>query len=214
MNILLIGPQGSGKGTQAEILVEKMDLTYIEMGGLLREAAKDNPTVDRIMNVEGKLVPDEITFGIVTEKINKVAPEKDNILFDGFPRSVSQYETLSNWFGEYGKKIDVAVLIDIPDAESVRRLSARRKCSKCGKIWNLVTSPKPPTDTSCDCGGELIQRADDTPEAIAKRLKVYHETTSELGDLLMEKGILMKVDGTGSIDEVTGEILEGLKKWA
>lgn len=213
MNILLIGPQGSGKGTQAEILAKKSGLFYVEIGGLLREAAKKNPVIDKLINVEGKLVPDDVAFSIVIDTIEKNAPGKDNILFDGFPRSVAQYEMLAKWLLEEGKKIDVAVLIDISDEESIRRLSARRKCSKCGKIWNLVTSPKPPTETTCECGGELTQRKDDTPEAIKNRLLTYHETTGRLVSLLEEKGLLLKVDGTKSIDDVTKDIVDGLAKW-
>ena len=212
MNILLIGPQGSGKGTQAEILLEKSGLVYIEMGGMLREAAKSNQVIDKMMS-EGKLIPDNISLSLVINKIEKEAPKKDNILFDGFPRSVAQYEMLSRWLLESGKKINLAILIDIPDEESVKRLSARRKCVKCGKIWNLVTTPKPASPDKCDCGGDLSQRKDDTPEAIKERLLNYHKTTDKLVNLLDEKGVLLKVDGTKSIDGVTKDIVKGLEKW-
>lgn len=213
MNILLMGPQGSGKGTQAEILLEKLGLSCVEMGGILREAAKKDAKLDKIVNVEGKLVPDEMALKLVIEKIKKISPQKDGILFDGFPRSVAQYEMLSSWLGNFEKKIDVAILIDIPDKESIRRLSARRKCAKCGKIWNLVTTPKPPSPDKCECGGELTQRKDDTPEAISNRLKAYHETTGALAKFLEEKGLLVKVDGTKSIEGVTYDILAGLENW-
>ncbi len=213
MNILLMGPQGSGKGTQAEILIKGSGLSYVEMGGLLRESARTNTVIDRLINVEGKLVPDEVALSLVIDKIEKEIPGKDNILFDGFPRSVVQYEMLSTWLKDFGKKIDVAILIDISDEESIRRLSARRKCGKCGKIWNLTTEPKPPTETTCDCGGELVQRKDDTPEAIKERLNIYHQTTGKLSDLLQEKNLLLKIDGTKPIDEVSKQIVEGLKNW-
>lgn len=212
MNILLIGPQGSGKGTQAEILLKTSGLTYVEMGGMLREAAKTNQIIDKMMS-EGKLIPDDVSLSLVIDKIGKEIPNKENILFDGFPRSVAQYEMLSKWLLEFGKKIDVAVLIDIPDEESIKRLSARRKCGECGRIWNLVTSPKPPTSDKCECGGDLIQRKDDTPDAIRVRLEAYHTTTDKLVNLLNEKGILLKVDGTKSIEEVTKDIVDGLEKW-
>lgn len=213
MNILLIGPQGSGKGTQAEKLVEKSGLFYIEMGGILREAAKTNPTIDRLINIEGKLVPDNVALSLVIEKIEKENLIKDNILFDGFPRSIAQFDMLSAWLLEYGKKINIAILIDIPDEESVKRLSARRKCGKCGKIWNLVTQPKPPSENKCDCGGDLTQRKDDTPEAIKERLGAYHLTTDKLVSLLEQKGILLKINGTKPIDDVTKDIVDGLNKW-
>lgn len=212
MNILLIGPQGSGKGTQAEILLKTSGLFYVEMGGMLREAAKTNQTIDKMMS-EGKLIPDNISLSLVINKIEKEIPAKDNILFDGFPRSVAQYEMLSKWLLEIGKKIDVAILINISNEESIKRLSARRKCSECGKIWNLVTMPKPPTSEKCECGGELIQRKDDTSDAIKARLEAYHTTTDALVNLLREKGSLLEIDGTKEITEVTKDIVEGLKKW-
>lgn len=212
MNILLIGPQGSGKGTQAKILIERSGLFYVESGEMLREASKTNATIEKIMS-EGKLMPDDITFSAVMDKIEKEIPNKDNILFDGFPRSVAQYEMLSTWLLGFGKKIDVAILINIPDEESIKRLSARRKCSSCGKIWNLVTVPKPPSPDKCECGGDLIQRKDDTPEAIKVRLEAYHSTTDKLVDLLKEKGILLEVDGTKQIDEVTKQIVDGLERF-
>lgn len=213
MNILLMGPQGSGKGTQAEILIKESGLSYIEMGGLLRESAKTNPTIDRLINIEGKLVPDDVALSLVIDKIEETVPTKNNILFDGFPRTIAQYEMVSTWLKGFGKKIDVAILIDISDKESIKRLSARRKCGKCGKIWNLATEPKPPTETNCDCGGELVQRRDDTPEAIKERLNIYHQTTGRLADLLHEKNLLLKVDGTKPISEVTKQITDGLKNW-
>lgn len=212
MNLLLMGPQGSGKGTQADILLKTSGLSYVEMGGILREAAKTNATIDRIMS-EGKLIPDDVALSLVIDKLDKELPEKDNVLFDGFPRSVAQYEMLSTWLLSFGKKIDVAILIDISDEEAIRRLSARRKCGSCGKIWNLVTVPQPPSADKCDCGGDLIQRKDDTPEAIRERLNAYHETTGKLADLMQEKGMLLKVDGTKPIEEVTKDIVSGLDKW-
>lgn len=213
MNILLIGPQGSGKGTQAEKLVEKSGLFYVEMGGILRDAAKTNPTIDRLINIEGKLVPDNVALSLVIDKIEKENPTKDGIIFDGFPRSVAQYEMLSSWLLESGKKINVAILIDIPDEESVKRLSARRKCGECGKIWNLVTQPKPPSENKCECGGDLVQRKDDTPEVIKERLNAYHSTTDKLVQLLEQKRILIKIDGTKSIEDVTGDIVGSLSNW-
>ena len=212
MNLLLIGPQGSGKGTQAEILLKTSGLYYVEMGGILREASKNNPTIEKFLT-EGKLVPDDVALTLVIDKIEKENPDKDNILFDGFPRSVAQYEMLSKWLLEKGKKIDVAVLINISDEESIKRLSARRKCGTCGKIWNLTTEPKPPTPEKCECGGELIQRSDDKPEAIKARLDAYHTTTDELVKLLSEKGDLLEIDGTKQISDVSTDIVEGLKKW-
>jgi len=212
MNILLLGPQGSGKGTQAKLLVKSFDLFYIESGEILREAAKTSPVIDRLINKEGKLVPDDVTFTLVMDKIEKGKPQKDGILFDGFPRSVSQYQMLSDWLKDSGKKIDLAVLIDISKEESIKRLSGRRVCASCGKIWNLVTSPKPPQPDKCDCGGNLIQRQDDMPEAIETRLKDYGKVTGPLVKMLDDQGILFKVGGEHPIDLIYKEISEAIKK--
>ncbi len=213
MNILLIGPQGSGKGTQAKFLSQKYGLFILEMGELLRDAAKSNPEINRLINVEGKLVPDELAFNIITKKIEESAPGKDGLLLDGFPRTVSQYEMLETWLTASGKKLDLAILIDVPDPVSIERLSARRECMKCGRIWNLVTSPRPPREDICQCGGSLFQRQDDIPEAIQKRLQIYHETTGKLVELFGKKGILLRVDGTKPIGGVTEEIYSGLDSW-
>lgn len=212
MNILLLGPQGSGKGTQAKFLITSFGFYYIESGSILREAAKTNQTIDRLINKEGKLLPDDITFSLVMEKIEKEKPEKDGILFDGFPRSIAQYQLLSDWLKGNGKKIDLAILIDINEEESIRRLSGRRVCARCGKIWNIVTSPKPPSNDRCDCAGDLIQREDDKPEAIKVRLKDYRDITEPLAEMLDDQGILYRVGGERPIDTIQAEIAEKIRK--
>lgn len=212
MNLLLLGPQGSGKGTQAKFLIANFGFYYVESGGMLREAAKSNPTIDRIVNKEGKLLPDDITFSLVMKKIEKEKPQRDGILFDGFPRSIAQYQFLSNWLKESGKKIDLAILIDISEEVSISRLSARRVCARCGKIWNLVTSPKPPSPDRCDCSGDLTQREDDKPKAIKVRLGDYHKITGPLTEMLDDQGILFKVDGERSIELIQAEIAKAIKE--
>jgi adenylate kinase len=213
MNILLIGPQGSGKGTQAKFLAQKYGLFYVEIGGLLRDAARANPEIDKLINVEGKLVPDDLAFDIVKNKIEVAAPGKDGILLDGFPRTINQYEMIDSWLKNFGKKIDLVILIDVPEDVSIERLSGRRQCTKCGKIWNLVTSPRPPTENTCECGGQLIQRKDDTPEAIRERLKVYQQTTGKLVELLQEKELLIKIDGKKPIEDVTKDVFTDIEDW-
>lgn len=212
MNILLIGPQGSGKGTQADLLVKDFNLYHLDSGELIREAAKKDKEINQIVNVRGELLPDEVSFRIVTQKLNKERPERDNILFDGYPRSVAQYLLLKDWLGQLAQKIDKAILINISDDEAVRRLSARRICKSCGRIWNLVEFPKPPSPTICICGGELYQRKDDTPVAISERLKIYKDITGPLTEMLDGEGKLFEVGGEHPIEDIYSEISQIIQK--
>lgn len=212
MNILLIGPQGSGKGTQADLLVKKFGFYYFEMGSFLRELAKTNPLISEYQNKKGKLVPDDVFFFAMKELLSEKIKEGNKLLLDGFPRSVRQYESLRNWFDELGINIDKAIFINIPEEITLKRLSARRTCKKCGKIWNLVTSPIPPTPEKCDCGGELFQREDDKPEKIMLRLQEYRKNTEPLLELFKKEGILAEVDGNRSIDEIATDIQQIVEK--
>jgi len=209
MNIILLGPQGSGKGTQAKFLSEKLGLFYIEAGAILREAAKENFQLDEMVNKKGELVPDELTLSILKTKLEKEKPDLTNLLFDGFPRSLTQYQLLKNWFSEKRAKIDKVILLEISEEETIRRLSARRICSKCGNVYNLITNPPP--HGKCVCGGELIQRKDDYPEAIKTRLSLYHQITSPLIDLLEKEGILVRVNGERPIEAISQDLLERLQ---
>jgi len=212
MNILLLGPQGSGKGTQAELVLRNFHFYYLEAGDLLREAAKTDSQIDEMINKKGELAPDEIIFSLVTGKLEKDKPDRDGILFDGYPRSVAQYQLLKDWLAQGGKKVDLAILIKIGHEESIRRLSARRICKKCEKIWNLITPPTPPTETTCDCGGELYQREDDKPEAIKERLLLYEKVTGPLLEMLEGEGKLIEVGGERPIDRIYEEIDRIIKK--
>ncbi len=211
MNILLIGPQGSGKGTQAKLLTKKLGFYYFEMGGFLRELAKSNPEISKIQNEKGKLVPDDMFFfamkGLLGEKIKS----SKGIILDGFPRNINQYKIIKNWFEGQGEKIDIAFLIDISEETTIKRLSARRSCQKCGKIWNLVTAPLPPSEDKCDCGGDLFQREDDKPDAIKKRLQEYNDVTIPLVQLLDKEGILVKVNGEKLIEEIQKDLIEKIE---
>jgi adenylate kinase len=210
MNIILLGPQGSGKGTQAKFLAEKLGLFYIEMGGILREAAKVNPQIDEMINKKGQLVPDGLTLSILKSKLEKEKLDLTNLLFDGFPRSVAQYQLLKEWFTQKGVKIDKAILLEISEEETIRRLSARRICPKCGNVYNLVTTPKP-INGKCACGGELIQRKDDFPEAIKTRLSLYNQVTFPLVEVMEKEGILVRVKGERPIEVISQYLLEKLQ---
>ena len=147
MNVVLLGPQGSGKGTQAKILVEEFGFYYFEMGSFLRDLAKTDPVIYEYQNKKGKLVPDDMFFFAMKELLKGKVNEKNNLLLDGFPRSINQYEALKNWLDEFDVKLNLVIFIDISEGETIRRLSNRRTCSVCGKIWNLATSPIPPEPT-------------------------------------------------------------------
>jgi adenylate kinase len=207
MNILLIGPQGSGKGTQAQLLVGEFGLYYVESGEILRAAAKSDPVIDRLINKEGKLLPDDITFRLVTDKLERERPQRDGILFDGFPRSVSQFELLDDWLSQMGKKINLTILIEISEEVSVKRLSARRIDPTNGKIYNLVTEPPPP---EVDINS-LVQREDDKPEAIKKRLELYKQVTGPLVERLDAAGTLKVVGGERPIEIIYEEISKAIK---
>ena len=206
MNVLILGPQGSGKGTQVKLLSEKLGLFSFESGNFLREKAKSDPRIDEIINKRGELLPDEETFSLVRDYLKEKVPTLDNFILDGYPRSLKQYQLLVDWLKEEGKKIDLAILLNISDKEAVRRLSARVVCEKCGTVYNLITNP-PPGDR-CKCGGNLTQRPDDRPEAIEKRLEAYHRVTAPIIELLKKEEILVEVDGERPIETISEELLK------
>ncbi len=210
MNLLILGPQGSGKGTQAQMVAEKLGLFYIEAGDMLRRLAIHNQLVDKIINKEGSLLPDEETFSYLKGEIEKNAPDLNNLVFDGFPRSIKQYELLKEWFHQKGLRLDLAIILDISEKETIKRLSARRTCEKCGKVYNLISNPPP--EGVCPCGGNLIQREDDRPDAIKVRLNIYQKTTAPLISQLEKEGILVRLNGERSIKTIFADILEVVKK--
>ena len=204
--ILMIGPQGSGKGTQAEKLAERLGIPAISMGRLLRQIAEqDTPLgkqVDETINA-GKMLPDDLTDQVVRERLNQDDAQNGYVL-DGFPRRLNQLDLFL--------KIDQpthAILINLDDDTAVERISGRRTCFDCGKVYHIEYNP--PSKGKCVCGGQPEQREDDTPEAIRERLKVYHEQTEPMVDRYREMGVLVEVDGSGTIEEVAGEIANKLE---
>lgn len=207
MNLLILGPQGSGKGTQARLLADSLGLFYLESGNVLREAAKSDPRIDEIINKKGELVPDIETFKIISKYLQEKIPNRENFILDGYPRSVSQYELLKGWLGEKGKKLTWGIYLTLSEGESMTRITARRTCEKCGRVYNLITNPPPAPDT-CECGGRLITRQDDTPDIVKRRLEEYKRTTEPLISQLKKDGILLTINGEQPIEVILKEIIQ------
>jgi adenylate kinase len=208
LNLVLLGPPGSGKGTQGERLQEDFRLPYYATGDILRAAVRDGSEVGakaREYMDRGDLVPDEVMVGLIAER---VAGEEaaDGFILDGFPRTIAQAEALDAKLEELGRKLTAAILIDVPDEEVVRRLSGRRVCVKGGHIFHMEFDP-PKNEGVCDiCGARLEIRDDDKPEVVRHRLGTYHEKTEPLVAYYEERGILRRVDGLPPPDEVSDRI--------
>jgi len=211
MNILIFGPQASGKGTQAHILAEKLGLFYLSTGDLFRKLSEKDSEVKKIVE-KGALPSDELAFSLLKRFIKNEHNSYQNIIFDGFPRNVNQYLMLKKWLCENNSKIDYAILLDISDKEAVRRMSARRVCSNCRKIFNLITNPPKDPEVCDKCGGKLVQRKDDKLEAIERRLSLYRNVTKPLVAVFKKEGILKKVNGEQSIEDISRELLSFLEK--
>ena len=208
LNLILLGPPGSGKGTQGERLQEDFHLPYYATGDILRAAVAEGSalgeTAKQYMN-EGGLVPDEVIIGVIAERVE--SPEAaDGFILDGFPRTIGQATALAEEMDGLGRSIAAVVLIDTDDAEVQRRLGGRRTCAKNGHIFHVEFDP-PKNEDVCDvCGARLIVRDDDKPEVIAKRLETYHTQTEPLVEHYEEQGLLKRVDGSQSPDDVGDRI--------
>lgn len=205
MNIVLLGSPASGKGTQAEILSKKFDLFHLSTGDVARKLAETDPRIKEIIN-SGKLIPaEEITMHVL-DFLEKNKPDLKDILFEGFPRFVSQYEALDNFLKSKGDDIDVVISLEVPMEEAIKRISARWMCSKCGETYNTETNP-PKTSGICDkCDSSLVQRDDDKPEAVKTRFEYYVKNTKELIDYIDSKGKLTRVNGDRSIGEIAKDL--------
>jgi adenylate kinase len=197
LNLILLGPPGAGKGTQAERITEDFDLPFISTGDMLREAVKTGTDLGKeakgFMD-RGELVPDDVIIGVILEKVES-AEAADGFVLDGFPRTIAQAEALDKAFEKLGRALTAVILLEVPDEEIVRRLSGRR-ISPGGRVYHVDFNP-PKVPGKCDIdGSELIQRDDDKPEVIRKRLEVYHGSTAPLVDYYEEKSVLRRFDGT------------------
>jgi adenylate kinase len=211
LNLILLGPPGSGKGTQGERLQEDLELPYYATGDILRAAVKDETEVGlaaREYMDRGDLVPDEVIIGLIAERLESGEADRGFIL-DGFPRTVPQAEALDAKLSEIGRQLTAVILIDASDEEIIRRLSGRRVSSKEGYVYHVEFNP-PKVDGVCDVdGSELIVRDDDKPEVVRHRLEQYHEKTSPLVDYYSKQALLNRVDGSRDPDQV-GEAVRSL----
>jgi adenylate kinase len=208
LNLVLLGPPGAGKGTQAEKLEDDFRVPYVATGNMLRRAVEDGTDLgtraDEYMR-DGKLVPDELVIGMILECVEE-DDCKDGFLLDGFPRNVDQAEALDEALAALSRELTAALLIEVPDEEVLRRLSGRRLCKKEGHVYHVETNP-PKHEGVCDIdGSRLVQRDDDRPETVAERLRVYHEQTEPIVEHYQDKGILRRFDGTRSPTEVHDHI--------
>lgn len=214
MNIILLGPPGGGKGTQARFITEKFGIPQISTGDMLRDAVTNKTDLGlkakEYMDA-GKLVPDDLVIKIVEERLKR-DDCKDGFILDGFPRTLLQAEALDKILTRMSKKMDYVINIDVPAEDIVKRLTSRRICKKCGNIYNLLSNP-PKIDGRCDiCGGELYQRDDDKEETVRRRLTVYKEDTEPLIMYYKSKGVLKTIDGRKDIDDVKNLIERTISK--
>ena len=216
MNIVLMGLPGAGKGTQAEKIVEKYAIPHISTGDMFRAAIKEGTELGlkaKGFMDEGKLVPDEVTIGIVRERLSQADCEK-GFLLDGFPRTVPQAEALDGILEELGRPVEHTINIDVQKDELVARLSGRRICKVCGASYHLIFNP-PAEEGKCDKdGGELYTRADDNAETVENRLTVNMNQAQPLLDFYQAKGVLTNIDGQQDIDKVFADLdalLQGIR---
>ena len=208
MKLTIMGPPGGGKGTQAEILSEKLSIPHISTGAIIRNAIREKTELGKVAEgyiAEGQLVPDKLVIDMVSKRLSEKDCENGYIL-DGFPRTLPQADAMD----EIGIELDCALNLVVSDEIIVERLGGRRECKVCAAPYHVKFNP-PEKDGVCDkCGGVLITRADDVPETIRQRLSVYHSETEPLIDFYIKKDILVNVTGRVTIEETTDAVLEAL----
>jgi adenylate kinase len=208
LNLVLLGPPGSGKGTQGEVLRDNLRLPYYATGDILRAAVRDETDLGRTAKSymdAGDLVPDEVIVGVIAERVD--SPEAaDGFILDGFPRTEPQAEALGAELERLGRRLTAVLLIDVDDDEVVRRLGGRRTCEENGHVFHIDFNP-PKQEDVCDLDGSpLIVRDDDRPDVIRRRLQTYHEKTEPLVDFYDRRSLLRRIEGRSAPDEVTAEI--------
>ena len=215
MRLVLVGPPGAGKGTQAQFIASHFAVPKISTGDIFRANVSEGTDLGleakKYMDA-GDLVPDEVTIGMVTDRLTH-DDATEGFLLDGFPRNVHQAEVLDELLAAKGAAVDVVLELVVDDDEVVRRLSGRRTCRRCGHVWHLDFDP-PATAGQCDrCGGELFQRDDDSEDTIRHRLEVYADQTSPLIGYYGDRGLLRGVDAAGPVEDVTERAINALRRF-
>jgi len=207
ISLVIFGRQGAGKGTQSARLSLHYGAPHISTGDMLRAAVANRTPIGieaQSYMDSGRLVPDDVMLGVVEERLAEPDVRANGFLLDGFPRTVGQAKALSSF-----ATIDVAVDLDVPEDVVIERISSRRVCSSCGRIYSIDEPPS--SDWTCDtCGGEVVQRVDDTPEAIALRLEAYATETTPTIEWYESAGLLVRVDGLGPVDDVTARLIDAI----
>ena len=216
MRIVLVGPPGAGKGTQAQFIASHLAIPKISTGDIFRSNVSQGTPLGRqakeYMN-RGDLVPDEVTIAMVRDRLSE-EDAQPGFLLDGFPRNVPQAETLKKQLMDWDTRLTVVLELVVDEDEVVRRLSGRRTCRRCERVWHIMFDP-PTRDGICDaCGGELFQRDDDREQTVRHRLDVYKQQTAPLVSYYADEGVLIGIDATGPVEEVTERALAALRPFA
>lgn len=213
MRLVLLGPPGAGKGTQAATLVDKYNIVHISTGDLLRAAVKEGTPLGlkaKGYMESGQLVPDDLILGLMEERIRKEDCQ-EGFLLDGFPRTPAQADALSAMLEKLGQALDAVINIEVPLDKLMERLTGRRVCKGCGATYHKVFNPSAKGDVCEKCGGELYQRADDTEETVKARLDVYQTQTAPLIDYYTRNGLIKDIDGDQDINKVLEDIAKALE---
>jgi adenylate kinase len=215
VRVVLVGPPGAGKGTQAQFLASHLSIPKISTGDIFRDNVSRGTALGRQAQAymeRGDLVPDEVTIAMVTDRLADDDTQA-GFLLDGFPRNVPQAETLKKMLLAWDNKLDVVLELVVDDDEVVRRLSGRRTCRRCGRVWHVTFDPPVQARVCDDCGGALFQRDDDSEETIRHRIEVYQVQTAPLVSFYADEGVLLGIDATGPVDEITERALSALRRF-
>lgn len=215
MRVVLVGPPGAGKGTQAQFIASHLAIPKVSTGDIFRHNVSAGTELGQKAKAfmdRGDLVPDEVTIAMVQSRLAE-DDAQSGFLLDGFPRNVPQAETLKKMLADWGLRLELVLELVVDNDEVIRRLSGRRTCRKCGRNWHIAFDPPSVSDKCDECGGELFQRDDDREETIRHRLEVYEQQTQPLITYYADEGILLGIDATGPVDDVTDRALLALRRF-
>jgi len=211
MDLVLFGPPGAGKGTQAKRLTERLGIPQVSTGDMMRAERATGSELGKKFDefmAKGLLVPDGLVLELFAQRVTK-PDAKNGVILDGYPRTVAQAEALDQLLGKLGRKVDRVASIEVGLADMIERIVLRRTCERCGHIYHLRYNP-PPSPDLCSCGGKLVQRQDDTEEVVRKRFEEYLAKTAPLLSYYEKKGVVRSVDGVGTLDEVTERLARAI----